>query len=179
MSRAKKAVFSDYFTYSLLMLFNFVSRLLPLTLWCQLGRLFGRFLYLLLVPLRRIPLINLTFAYADELSALQRRAILRENFTHYGVGGFEWIRMLRMNEARRQQICQQIVIEGQEHLDAARRDKKKIILLSGHFGHWEYATVKYASEINPLTFIVRRIDNPLVEKERRFLSRSLWSADSV
>ncbi|MCF6179117.1 MAG: lysophospholipid acyltransferase family protein [Geopsychrobacter sp.] len=167
MRREKEAVLLDYLSYALLMAFNLLSRLLPLTLWCRLGRLFGLLLYLF-APLKRIPLINLAFAYADEQSASERRALLRENFRHYGVGGFEWIRMLRMNEQRRQQVCQRVKIEGREHLEAARRDKKKIILLSGHFGLWEYATIKYAREINPLAFIVRRIDNPLVEKERRF-----------
>jgi len=167
MSRIKSPKFSDYLAYLPLMGFNLAARLLPLSLWCQLGRLFGSLLFLLGAPFRRIALINLNFAYGDELSVRQRRRILRRNFFHYGVGSFEWIGMLRMSEKRRRQICRKIVIEGQEHLDAARRAKKKIILLSGHFGHWEYATVKYASEINPLSFIVRRIDNPLIERERR------------
>ncbi|WP_020675417.1 lysophospholipid acyltransferase family protein [Geopsychrobacter electrodiphilus] len=165
MSR-NKTTFVDYPVYLLLIGFHFLSRLFPLAIWCRLGQLFGGLLYLLGAPFKRIALINLKFAYADELNDAQRRFILRKNFAHYGVGGFEWIRMLRLNERRRQQICRLIRIEGREHLDTARQNKQKIILLSGHFGHWEYATVKYASEINPLSFIVRRIDNPLVEQER-------------
>lgn len=168
MSRAKKPGLSDYIAWLPLRGFSLLSRLLPLSLWCVLGRGFGALLYLLGAPFRRIALINLEFAYAGELGAAERRAILWRNFMHYGVGGFEWIRMLRMNERRRRQICARIEVEGREHLDAARRAKRKVILLSGHFGHWEYATLKYASEINPLSFIVRRIDNPLVEEERRF-----------
>jgi len=165
MSRVKSSPF-DYPVYLLLIGFHFFSRLCPLALWCWFGRLFGGLLYLFGAPFKRIALINLKFAYADELDEAQRRKILRRNFTHLGIGGFEWIRMLRMNEKRRLQICQHIQIEGREHLDAARQSKQKVILLSGHFGLWEYATVKYASDINPLSFIVRRIDNLWVEKER-------------
>jgi KDO2-lipid IV(A) lauroyltransferase len=166
MSGPKQASWRDYPVYLLLMGFSLLSRLTPLKIWCRLGRLFGGLLYLLGAPFKRIALINLTFAYAEELTAGERRRILRKNFSHYGIGCFEWIRMLRMNEQRRREICRNIQLEGLEHLAAARKEKQKIILLSGHYGLWEYATLKYASEINPLAFIVRRIDNPLVEQER-------------
>lgn len=184
MNRTKSPVFSDYLAYVPLMVFNLLSRLVPLLFWCELGRLFGGLVFLLGAPLKRVAAINLKFAYGDELGAPQRLTIQRRNFMHYGIGSFEWIRMLRMTENRRQQICQKIVIEGQEYLDAARKDKKKIILLSGHFGLWEYATVKYASEINPLSFIVRRIENPLVEQERcfyheRFGARILYKENGL
>lgn len=168
MSRVTKPTFSDYLAWLPLRGLSLVARLLPLSLCCQLGRGFGGLIFLLGRPFRRIALINLRFAYAEELSDAQRQAILRRSFVELGVGCFEWLRMLSLNDRRRQQICRQIRVEGQEHLDAARRDKRKIVLLSGHFGNWEYATLKYASEINPLSFIVRRIDNPLVEQERRF-----------
>ncbi len=184
MSRIKPVGFLDYLAYLPLMALNLVSRLLPYALWCQLGRLFGYLIYLLGSPLRRIAAINLKFAYGDELSEGERRSLLRRNFIHLGVGCFEWIRMLRMSEKRRQQICRRVVVEGAEHLEAARKEKKKVILLSGHFGNWEYATLKYASEINPLSFIVRAIENPLVEKERcfyhdRFGARILYKKNGL
>jgi len=179
MIRANSPKFSDYFAYFLLMVFSLLSRLLPLVFWCQMGRLFGGFLYLLGAPFKRISMVNLRFAYGDELTRKERRSITRGNIIHLGIGVFEWIRMLRLTEKRRQQICQKVMIEGQEHLDAARKAKGKIILLSAHYGQWEYATLKYASEINPLSFIVRAIDNPLVERERwlyhdRFGARILY-----
>lgn len=184
MSRVKPPVFSDYCAYLPLMGFSLLARLLPLPLWCQLGRMFGGLIYLLGAPLRRIAQVNLKFAYGDELSDGERRSILRRNFCHYGIGAFEWIRMLRLSEKRRRQICKSIVVEGREHLDAARKAKQRVILLSGHLGQWEYATVKYASEINPLSFIVRRIDNPLVERERalyhaRFGARILFKENGL
>ncbi len=184
MSREKPVKLTDYLAWLPLMGLNLLARLLPLTFWCQLGRGFGGLVYALGAPLKRVALINLRFAYGDELDSRQRQVLLRRNFSHYGVGSFEWIRMFRMNERRQQQICSQVRIEGQEHLDAARRDKKKVILLSGHFGFWEYATIKYAQEINPLSFIVRRIDNPLVEKERcfyheRFGARILYKENGL
>lgn len=184
MSRSKPPVFVDYLSYLPLMALNLLSRMLTLSLWCRLGQDFGKLIYLLGIPFRRIALINLEFAFGTELTPEQRRTLLRKNFAHYGLGSFEWIRMFRMTENQRAEICQQIEIIGQEHLDAARRDKKKIVLLSGHYGFWEYATVKYASEINPLSFIVRRIENPLIEKERcyyhdRFGARILYKENGL
>lgn len=184
MSRAKNPAFSDYLAWLPLMGLNLLARLLALPLWVRLGKLFGVLLYLLGAPFKRIALINLSFAYGDELDPVQRRRILWRNFMHYGVGSFEWIRMFRMNERRCRQICGRIRVVGREHLDAARSAHGKVILLSGHYGLWEYATVKYAREINPLSFIVRRIDNPLVERERclyheRFGARILYKENGL
>lgn len=183
MSKKSPTLF-DRFTYSLMMTFHYLSRLIPDPLWLLLGQGLGRFLLLVAAPLSRIAKINLNFAYGDEMTDNLRRDILGRNFNHYGVGSFEWLSMFRMNEARRQSLCDRIQIEGREHLDAARQAKGKLVLLSGHFGFWEYAAVKYASEINPLSFIVRRIENPLIEAERlyyhdRFGARILYKENGL
>lgn len=167
MSSAGKVSVVDRCVWLLLRSVMIVVQSLPLGLVCRLGQTLGALLYLLGAPFKRIALINLKFAYGEELDAPARRRILWQNLQHFGIGGLEWIRMLRMNETRRRQVCEAVEVEGLEHLERARQQKGKVILLSGHYGHWEYATVKYASEINPLSFIVRPIDNPLVERERR------------
>jgi len=77
-----------------------------------------------------------------------------------------------------------VQVEGKEHLDAARRKSRSVILLGAHFGNWEYAHAYYASTINTLNFIVRSIDNPLLEKERvlnnqRFGVRILYKENGL
>ena len=57
-------------------------------------------------------------------------------------------------------------MEGEEHLIAAKKKNPSVILLSAHFGNWEFAHLYFADTFNRLNFIVRSIDNPLLEKER-------------
>ena len=75
----------------------------------------------------------------------------------------EWVRLKNINKKELRNL---IYVEGKEHIIAAKKKNRSIILLSAHFGNWEYAHLFYASTINRLNFIVRRIDNPLIEQER-------------
>ncbi len=50
MNRTKSPMFSDYLAYLPLTGLNMLSRLLPLLLWCELGRLFGGVFFLLAAP---------------------------------------------------------------------------------------------------------------------------------
>ena len=63
-----------------------------------------------------------------------------------------------------------IECEGLEHIDAARESGRGIILFTGHVGAWELSSFALSLFGYPLSFLVRRIDNPKIEKlvdERR------------
>ena len=152
--------------YLLILLFHFVSMVIPLRIWLLLGKCFGYFLYLIDWHHRKIALINLKFAYGTEKNEKQLRVIIRSNFMLYGITGFEWIRLVGLTRKRLDKIKNRIHVEGEEHLKAAKKKNPSVILLSAHFGNWEHAHLYYANTFNRLNFIVRAIDNPLLEKER-------------
>ena len=131
-----------------------------------MGKYFGFLLYFIDAHHRRIAMINLKFAYGEEKNEKELKTIARSNFIQYGMTGFEWIRLKGLTRNNLEKIKDRIHIEGEEHLLAARKKNRSVILLSGHFGNWEYANLYFADTFNRLNFIVRKIDNPLVEKER-------------
>jgi Kdo2-lipid IVA lauroyltransferase/acyltransferase len=155
-----------YISLYLMYILHYISRVVPLRLWLFIGKVFGLFFYIIDPHHRRITMINLKFAYGNEKSEKELRAIVRSNFMHYGMMGFEWIHIMRLKRAGLDKLKSRIQVEGEEHLIAARKKNPSVIILSAHFGDWEYAHLYYGDTFNHLNFIVRMLDNPLIEKER-------------
>lgn len=128
-----------------------------------MGRKLGLLVYFLDFHHRRISFRNLHFAFNGQKDEGEMRSIVRKNFEQFGMIGNEWIR-LKNGDMR--MLEEYVRVEGKEHLDNARKKSRSVILLGAHFGNWEYAHAFYSSKINKLTFIVRSIDNPLIEHER-------------
>ena len=56
-----------------------------------------------------------------------------------------------------------IVCEGLERIDAARANGMGVILFTGHLGAWELTSFALSMFDQPLSFLVRRLDNPRIE----------------
>ena len=149
--------------HSLTLFYCSVSRIVPLRIWIFVGRCLGLLLYTLDFQHRKIALTNLRFAFGREKTEREIRSIARENFRQLGMIAHEWVRLRNMDSVTLKGL---VYVEGKNHLMAAKKKNRVIILLSAHFGNWEYANLFYSAFINPLNFIVRAIDNPFLERER-------------
>ncbi len=143
-----------------------ISRVVPGGLWRFFGRSLGCLAYRADAYHRRMTLANLKFAFGHSLPDKALERIARNNFQQWGMIGTEWARARYFHPETDAAFLDKVRFEGLEHLEAARAGGRPVLLLSAHFGNWEYAHLAYARRIGPLTFIVRRIDNPLLEKER-------------
>ena len=102
-----------------------------------------------------------------DLSASEHRRLLRGCFQNLGrlLGVFS-----QFANANPQTLKRVVDCEGLEHLDAAQRGGRGVILFTGHVGAWELTSFALSLFDHPLSFLVRRIDNPKIEKliaERR------------
>jgi KDO2-lipid IV(A) lauroyltransferase len=158
-----------------------ISRAFTMKAWLLIGKFFGRVFYVLDFSHRKISQKNLNYALHSEKGPSELRQIARKSFEQIGMTGNEWVLLRHMND---EMLGKLIQVEGKEHLDAARRKSKAVILLGAHFGNWEYAHAYYATRINTLNFIVRSIDNPFLERERilnnrRFGVRILYKENGL
>jgi Kdo2-lipid IVA lauroyltransferase/acyltransferase len=115
------------------------------------GRLFPR--------LRRTAERNLELAFPD-VSTAERRRLLRGCFENLG-------RLLAVfshftNDSRPLQTL--IEPAGLEHLLTAEQHGRGVILFTGHVGGWELTSFGLSMFGHPLSFLVRRIDNPKIEE---------------
>jgi len=116
-----------------------------------LGRLFPR--------LSRTAERNLQLAFPD-ISEVERRKMLRGCFENLGRLLAVFSHLTKLN---RQPIEQLIEIDGLEHLVRAQQRGRGVILFTGHIGAWELTSFGLSMCGHPLSFLVRRIDNPKIE----------------
>jgi Kdo2-lipid IVA lauroyltransferase/acyltransferase len=135
----------------------------PLSMGLVGGRLLGAAACRLLSRHRRITEANLKFAFRNEKSPAEIRRLVYRNFEQWGMIAFEWARWERMSRIRGGGFPYPVRARGLAHLQAARQKSEAVLLLSAHFGNWEYGHYYYGRHIHTLNFIVRRIDNPYLE----------------
>ena len=159
----KKPSIAFRIVYAFCLVYFFLGRLTPLRMWVFIGKMFGLFLYLIGSKYRMIALANLRFAFGSEKTEQELQVIARKMFMEFGMISHEWT---RLKYIKKEKLPDLVEVEGLENLKAAKQNNRPVILLSAHFGNFEYTHLYYAITINRLDFIVRAIDNPLLEVER-------------
>jgi KDO2-lipid IV(A) lauroyltransferase len=147
---------------------------LPRPMAVATGRGVARIAYGLSDRLRRTGFRNLELAF-PEMSERERARILRGCFTNLGrlLGEFS-----QFPTATPESLRQIIEPRGLENLRAAQARGRGVILFTGHLGAWELSSFALSAFGYPLSFLVRRIDNPFVEQmiektRTRFGNRSI------
>jgi Kdo2-lipid IVA lauroyltransferase/acyltransferase len=137
-----------------------VLGLMPPRAAMLLGRMLGRVAYLLAGDLRQTGQRNLKLAFPEKTEA-ERRQILSACFQSLGrqLGLFS-----QFSTANRNSLLGLTEWEGLENLEAAKANGNPVILFTGHVGAWELSSFGLSLRDHPLSFLVRRIDNPKVEQ---------------
>ena len=132
---------------------------------------FGRVLYHLLPFRRRLVLENLRRAFGETLPETEIRRLAQAFYAHFARFIVEFLRLPWMSGARRKAW---IRVENMESPIRAHDKGKGLLLLTGHFGNWEVATVAgigQFSQYKGLFHFVRRPLKPWLLNEfvtRRF-----------
>ena len=131
---------------------------LPWSLQRALGGGIGRLLMALFGSRRRVAARNIALCF-PELDATAQARLLRESFAELGIGLFEFARAWWGSVAP---MRGKVVIEGLEHLEAARAGGRGVIIISGHFMTLEIAA-RLMCEHAPLAGMYRPHDGAVME----------------
>jgi KDO2-lipid IV(A) lauroyltransferase len=135
---------------------------LPRPLAMSAGSALGRLAYLAAGGLRRTGERNLRLAY-PEMDERERRRILRGSFRSLGRQLGVFSRFPRETADSLREIVEYDV-EDVKLLDVARERGRGVIFLTSHTGAWEILSFAHSAFYEPLSFLVRPIDNPRVEE---------------
>jgi KDO2-lipid IV(A) lauroyltransferase len=135
-------------------------RLLPLDAATRLGRRAAPLL-LALSGRRPLMLANLARAFPDK-GRLEIEWIARESVENLGAAVFELLTLTRWRE---DDLKARVAYGGVENLEAARALGRGVILLSAHFGSWELGALAAGLLGQPISSVVRPLDNPGLEAE--------------
>ncbi|HXP11198.1 MAG TPA: lysophospholipid acyltransferase family protein [Acidobacteriaceae bacterium] len=124
-----------------------------------LGAMVGRLALLLTPRLRRTGDLNLRLAFPEKTAA-ERSQILRKLYRNLGWLLAEFCQMPRYTPEQAQRF---IRYEGLENYLAARDQGKGVLILTGHLGAWELSSFYHSLMGYPMSIVIRRLDNPLVD----------------
>lgn len=157
MDKSKLKIELEYLPVRLLL---GVFRAVPLRLGLWLGPALGGWAYYFVSGrLRRTGEQNLQHAFPN-LSERERVALLRGCFRNFGrlLAAFS-----HFNAGNLDRLKSFVECDGLERIDAARAQGRGVILFTGHLGAWELTSFALSMFGRPLSFLVRRIDNPKIE----------------
>lgn len=122
--------------------------------------LITRAAYCLHRRLREVGYRNLAIAMPD-LTSDQRRVIVKEVFANLGrlLGEFSQFPKISGNN-----IAKTVEYEGFENYSKASARGRGVLLLTGHVGAWELCAFAQGAYGHPLSFLVRPLDNPLLDR---------------
>lgn len=118
---------------------------------------------------RRIARVNLRIAFPD-MPDREASRIIRRCYVQMGTSAAEFVEIPRMG---REYVEKHFTIEGAHHFDEALANTGLGPMgLTGHFGNWELLSHAYATLVGPVSFIVRPLANPdldrIVQERREF-----------
>jgi KDO2-lipid IV(A) lauroyltransferase len=147
--------------HALLLGASAVLRSLPRGSSEKLGRGLSRLLFALARSRRRILERNLEAAF-PEMPEGQRRRIARACVELFGSTVLEFVESASFS---REEIERRVAVAGVENLESARRRGKGVFILSAHIGSWELGAIRAGLLGEPISPVVRPLDNPLLEQE--------------
>lgn len=130
--------------------------------------------------LRRIGLVNLSFAF-PALSDVDRNRIVDGVFRNIAR---LLVAMARFPDIDKTNVSKWISYEGLENYRCAKSMGRGVLVATAHLGNWELSAFSHALMTEPMNVMVRALDNPLVDdlvEKRRTLSgnRLVYKRDAA
>ena len=132
---------------------------LPRSAARAVGAGLGAVVWALMSRLRRVGMRNLKMALPEKTEK-ERRRILREQFRSLG---WQMGEFCKMSGYTAEEASRFIRYQGLEHYLAARAKGKGVLVLTGHLGAWELSSFYHSLMGYPMSLVIRRLDNPLVD----------------
>jgi Kdo2-lipid IVA lauroyltransferase/acyltransferase len=98
----------------------------------------GRFAYYCLPFRRQVTLDNMNLVFGKVLSAAEIKRLALAFYSHLLESFYENIRLRFESSAR---SLTRVEVQGAEHVFAAAEQGKGVLIMTGHFGNWEFAPI--------------------------------------
>jgi KDO2-lipid IV(A) lauroyltransferase len=110
--------------------------------------------------LRRVGLFNLRLAF-PEWTERQRRRVVFQLFQNFGRMLADFAHFPRWHRGNIESL---IIYDGFENYARAQSQGRGLLFLTAHFGNWELGSFAHGVYGYPCHFVVRELDNPLIDR---------------
>jgi len=139
----------------------FFGKMIPYRLALWLGKGIGDFFYFIIGIRKRVALENMNRAFQSKRTEKEIRHILRNHYQHLGKVLMEFACTPKLN---RENIASTVAIHNIETLTEANAQGHGAILLSAHFGNWEYLAMSLANLATPVYAVFMEQKNLAVDQ---------------
>jgi KDO2-lipid IV(A) lauroyltransferase len=161
---AKKSSFQIRLEYSAVRTLIWLLSILPRWGALFVCRLISRMAYRLLGSLRRVGMRNLELAFPEK-SLKERTAVLKGTLESLGRVLAETSQFMKMMPADVEKIFELDLDEESRELYRKNREENRgVLIVTGHLGNWELLVFGFAAIHEPISYLARPIDNPLIEE---------------
>jgi KDO2-lipid IV(A) lauroyltransferase len=147
--------------YIFFILFSFLVRVAGLNL-SRKGSVILALVFFYLIPIRKKTVIeNLSFSFPD----FSRKEIRKIAFNCYKSFAITLVELLAIPWLSKNEMEQMIQCENANFIREKYNEGKGVVLLSAHFGNWEYIALSVSLQIGiPFHVVVKPQRNPYVTK---------------
>lgn len=124
-----------YLFYALFTILAFICRRLPLKWSVNLGAWLGGACFYLVRHERNKTIRHLSLAFKGEKSEAELKKIARGTFSNLGRNAGEWLKLPALNDA---QVIAAVEVKNRQVIEQVLSRGKGLIMLTGHFGNWEW-----------------------------------------
>lgn len=124
----------------------------------RLGERLGRWAHAIARRYRRKALRNLYLVHGETMTPREREDLVRRVFLHFGKLLVDFLRMPALDAAEQKALVSRC--EGFEHVEAGLAAGRGVIILTAHFGNWEFLGRWLALQNVPLTVVARAPEDP-------------------
>ncbi len=146
----------DYLLFAIYKVFKFVVLLLPKFLVKLFLDTLSSFIYLVNKEHKKYAKLNLDLVYADTITEKRKQEIIKNSYKNLVYNLYEFIENPSLNL---EQLEQKITVENEQVILNAIKDDRKVILVSAHYGNWEYITSYISLKYKPTTMVGRDMNN--------------------
>ncbi len=153
---------TKYLQYLLYKVFKFIVLILPKSFIKLFLDGLSSVVYIVDGEHRHIAKANLDLVYGDKLDDKRKRDIIKNSYQNMVHNIYEFIQNPTLNLA---QLEKKVTVTNEQLLTDAIKDGKKIILISAHYGNWEYITSYISLKYKPTTMVGRNMNNHYLNDE--------------
>jgi KDO2-lipid IV(A) lauroyltransferase len=152
----------DYFLFLIYKFFKFIVLLFPKFLVKIFLDGLSYFIYIINIEHKRYAKANLDLVYKDKISEDRKKEIIKNSYKNLVYNLYEFIENPTLNL---EQLEEKITVENESVVLDAIKNNKKIILISAHYGNWEYITSYISLKYKPTTMVGRPMNNKYFNKD--------------
>src|SRR5215217_7091491 len=157
--KSKIQVWAEY--VPVMLAFEILS-LLPRWAALTVAIAIARTAFLLVGNLRKVGMRNLEIAF-PEMAEAERLRILKGSIQNLGRVLGEMSQFHKLSPADVEKLVEYSDPNTMRVFAETRKQQRGVLITTGHLGNWEMLVYSFAALVQPMSYLARPLDNPLIE----------------